>query len=244
MSTEFATFAQNMIDADSSAHRTKAFSKFLQSCGFDAFAQLSCPQAKFEIDPVKLVTTYPAKWVEHYFKEGFAAHDPVLSHATKAHLPFVWSQALGRTQLNRQQLRLMREATDIGLDDGFCLPISIGGERHSLISVSFSNRNSGYASSKLNELIAGAYHFLMHQQQNVAHLTDTRDEDKPPCLTSREYECIALAAHGKSAWEIGKILSITERTAVFHLENVRRKLGAQSRSHAIVMLIKAGRLLP
>jgi DNA-binding CsgD family transcriptional regulator len=56
-------------------------------------------------------------------------------------------------------------------------------------------------------------------------------------LTPRERECIQWTADGKTAWEIGRILSISERTAVFHLNNVIQKTGAANKSQAIVRAI-------
>jgi LuxR family transcriptional activator of bioluminescence operon len=56
-------------------------------------------------------------------------------------------------------------------------------------------------------------------------------------MTARERECLKWAVEGKTAWEIGEILSIAERTAVFHLNNVIQKLGATSKSQAIVRAV-------
>jgi len=46
-------------------------------------------------------------------------------------------------------------------------------------------------------------------------------------------------AQGKSSWDIGRILNISENTVKFHLKNAMRKLGTNSR---IAAAIKAMRL--
>ena len=56
-------------------------------------------------------------------------------------------------------------------------------------------------------------------------------------LTAREQECLKWAADGKTAWEIGQILSIAERTAVFHVNNVIQKMGAANKTQAIVRAV-------
>jgi DNA-binding CsgD family transcriptional regulator len=56
-------------------------------------------------------------------------------------------------------------------------------------------------------------------------------------LSPREFECLGWAAQGKSAWEIGRILGITRRTAAFHLENAKAKLGVHSICQAVARLI-------
>ncbi|WP_348632859.1 helix-turn-helix transcriptional regulator [Mesorhizobium sp. M4A.F.Ca.ET.020.02.1.1] len=58
-------------------------------------------------------------------------------------------------------------------------------------------------------------------------------------LTAREYECLQWAARGKTAWEIGCILGVTRRTAAFHLDNARRKLGITTRSQLVARVVNS-----
>jgi DNA-binding CsgD family transcriptional regulator len=52
-------------------------------------------------------------------------------------------------------------------------------------------------------------------------------------LSDRERQVLIQSAGGKTTLEIGQALQISERTAVFHLSNVRRKLGASNSRHAV-----------
>ena len=74
------------------------------------------------------------------------------------------------------------------------------------------------------------------------HASLWADEDPrpvpPALLTPREREVIAWASQGKSAWEIGEILNITQRTAEEHLATAARKLGAVNRTHAVALAIR------
>jgi DNA-binding CsgD family transcriptional regulator len=56
-------------------------------------------------------------------------------------------------------------------------------------------------------------------------------------LTVRETEVTTWIARGKTYAQIARQLSITEDTAKFHIENVRRKLNATNRTHAIVLAV-------
>jgi LuxR family quorum sensing-dependent transcriptional regulator len=58
-----------------------------------------------------------------------------------------------------------------------------------------------------------------------------------PQLTTRERDSLAFVADGKTDWEIGVILGISEGTARFHVDNARRKLGAVTRAHAVARLV-------
>lgn len=62
-------------------------------------------------------------------------------------------------------------------------------------------------------------------------------------LTERELTCLRWAAVGKTSWEMGAILGLTERTVNFHVQNACRKLGVHSRQAAITSALRAG-LLP
>jgi DNA-binding CsgD family transcriptional regulator len=52
-------------------------------------------------------------------------------------------------------------------------------------------------------------------------------------LSRREFESLEWAARGKSAWEIGLILNISRRTAAFHLDNAKAKLGVRTICQAV-----------
>jgi len=62
-------------------------------------------------------------------------------------------------------------------------------------------------------------------------------------LTDRELCCLQWAAVGKTSWEMGKILGLSERTVNFHIHNACRKLGVHGRQAAITVALQAG-LLP
>jgi DNA-binding CsgD family transcriptional regulator len=62
-------------------------------------------------------------------------------------------------------------------------------------------------------------------------------------LTPQELECLRWCKEGKTNWEIGEILSISEKTVEFHLTNLMRKLGASNRITAVIVGIKKG-LIP
>jgi DNA-binding CsgD family transcriptional regulator len=55
-------------------------------------------------------------------------------------------------------------------------------------------------------------------------------------LSPRELECLEWAAQGKSAWEIGRLLNISRRTAAFHLDNAKTKFGVRTICQAVAKL--------
>jgi two-component system nitrate/nitrite response regulator NarL len=59
-------------------------------------------------------------------------------------------------------------------------------------------------------------------------------------LTAREREVLALLAEGLSNKAIARRLGVAERTAKFHVESILGKLGAETRSEAIVIAARSG----
>jgi DNA-binding response OmpR family regulator len=65
---------------------------------------------------------------------------------------------------------------------------------------------------------------------------------KAIALNEREVEVLTWAARGKTSAEIAKILDLTKRTVDFHIDNARGKLGAATRTEA-VLKAATGRLI-
>jgi len=57
-------------------------------------------------------------------------------------------------------------------------------------------------------------------------------------LSVRETECLRLAAQGNTDAAIGRLLSISPRTARFHLENAKKKLGVTTRTQAVAEALR------
>jgi DNA-binding response OmpR family regulator len=57
---------------------------------------------------------------------------------------------------------------------------------------------------------------------------------KAVSLNDREVEVLTWVARGKTSAEIAKILGLTKRTIDFHIDNARSKLGAATRTEAVI----------
>jgi len=62
-------------------------------------------------------------------------------------------------------------------------------------------------------------------------------------LTARELDCLRWVALGKTSWETGTIMGLTERTVNFHMARVCDKLGVCRRQAAVAVALQTG-LLP
>ena len=82
-----------------------------------------------------------------------------------------------------------------------------------------------------------AFHF--HDAVRRAFIAD-QNIPLPIPLTEREVEILRWTAAGKTAWEIGGILKISERTVNFHIQNVMEKFGVHNKTHAAAKAMGMG----
>jgi LuxR family quorum-sensing transcriptional regulator LasR len=59
-------------------------------------------------------------------------------------------------------------------------------------------------------------------------------------LTARELDCLRLCAIGKTASEIGEALGISEWTAVYHLDRIKKRFGLSKRHQMVIRAMSLG----
>ncbi len=77
-------------------------------------------------------------------------------------------------------------------------------------------------------------------QQNTLRPADTQHITHYETLTERELEVLALLAQGMPNKEIAAHLTISERTAKFHVSSIMGKLGATNRTEAVSLAAQRG----
>lgn len=63
-------------------------------------------------------------------------------------------------------------------------------------------------------------------------------------LSKRELECLSWSAAGKTAWETGVIMKLSEWTVVYHIEKAKRKFGLTRKQEVIAQAISLGLIKP
>jgi DNA-binding NarL/FixJ family response regulator len=67
---------------------------------------------------------------------------------------------------------------------------------------------------------------------------------KRVALNDREVEALTWVARGKTSVEIAQILGLSKRTVDFHIDNARGKLGAATRTEAVIKAADGGLIEP
>ncbi len=214
------------------------FKRAISSHGYDyyAYGALTHSEQRSLSGPALLID-YPADWVEHYFNEQYLRVDPIMTRTPYMRRPYEWSEL---QNLDTEENKFMDEAKDANLIRGFCVPIH--GPFGEVFAVSVSSDTKDKCHTVLQDtlqILAVQFHSAYCRLNNLDPLK------KPPVrLTDRERECLLWSSRGKSSWDIGMILNLSEHTINFHISNAMVKLEAGSRILAIVKAIRMNLIFP
>lgn len=180
-------------------------------------------------------------WYDHYIERDHVRRDQLLRYGLINLEPTTWSRFAAEVEQSDGQKLVFSEAAECGLRDGFFLPIhQLDGSMYSvtmMVSDPFEDDERLFATLHMLALYYGlAVRKLCFGPDAVAR----RVEEAKPVLTDRQRECLQWVRAGKTDWEIGQILGISQRTVVEHLELARRKLGVATRTQAVIEAISRG----
>ncbi len=181
---------------------------------------------------------FPADWVDYYFDKNYEAIDPVLLYSPQLERPFVCDDLHEAFNADHTQRKILREASEAALKDGVGVPLH-GPLGDTCLMIFASSSGHSSPSATLPEL------GVLFRQFHSAYREIGRakiDRRLVADLSLRELECLRWIAVGKTSWEIGKILKISQNTVNYHVKNLLTKLEAKNRIAAVVEGYRRGLL--
>ena len=211
----------------------RAVGEYVKRLGFDSWVYAANPNGQ-NASPYVL-SAYPAAWLKRYIEKGYLGIDPVVAHCREHTTPLVWTADGPIGERNRRCPSFFHDAADFGLKAGISTPVHGLGCQWGLLSVA----GTGERPDRRTQLhqIAGVQLLATFTHEVGHRFATTPQAGAHVHLTARELECLRWAAEGKTGWEIGRLLGISERTVVFHVENAARKLGVFGRRQAVARAI-------
>lgn len=175
--------------------------------------------------------------------------DPALLAASQCYAPFLWSDIPRLIGLTPGQAGFLNGLGGAGIGAAVTVPV---------------HRPRGAGEAGSYSIFAGCCCFLMKTDAPLplaslaaAHYLGAMAFDaaealrnsiaiaEPPAgpqLTPRQHSCVALAAQGKSDWEIGQLLGISESTVHKHIEDAKRRFGVSTRIQLVVRSLADAKL--
>ncbi|MFM8900272.1 MAG: LuxR family transcriptional regulator [Burkholderiales bacterium] len=216
--------------------------RFAQHMGFRTVsASTAIERAAGEFDFVTIDNT-PENFRERFEAADRRVKDPVMQHCKISGRPIIWDQS---TYVQVGLGEHWEEQASFGYREGIAMALHLAGGHHFFLGVD-SDGPLTRDNERLTRVVADLQLFTVYAQEAASRVIEIprRESPEPPLrpLTAREVDALRWTFEGKTAWEVGKILGITERTAVFHVNNAMHKLGCISKHQAAIRADRLGLL--
>jgi DNA-binding CsgD family transcriptional regulator len=209
------------------ARRDELWAQFKAIAAQHGFSFLTVVKAP-EGERVSLVYTNAPADVLAAFEGGPYNGDdhPMLSRALGQIEPFSRDEASTTGLTDEQNEMLAYVGKTLGITNGWTFPITKDGVREGIVMMAGEEPD-------MSPVLRSMLHLLAHLAFQKSETLDDSGKGESRTLTSRELECLRWVAVGKTDSEIAVILSIKPRTARFHIENAKRKMGVATRVQAV-----------
>ena len=224
---EAVKVADSIRHARNATEVWRALKSFAEPLGLTHLSAVSAIDAGAEkLKPYILYADAPASFIDAFDERSMLRHHPLIQHALVSNEPFTTRQIQARDLTPEQTKTLEFIGTQLYLTAGFIVPVRRNGTLLGIVSY-------GGVACRLGPIERSILHLMAHTA--LVHAIELKDvKDVPPTdLSPRELQCLQWASRGKTDSEIGVILGISARTARFHIENAKRKLGAATRVQAV-----------
>jgi DNA-binding CsgD family transcriptional regulator len=229
----------------------KKFERTFAGLGFNSFTYVGFkaeqalePRSKRDPADAIFLSNVSSSWIDHYLEEEFQDDDPLINDCFSNRLPLVWNEKFRANARSQRESRVLADALDFGIRRGMTIPLHGPGGELGIMSL-YSDLSDKAFAGAIDDFQYDVHLISLHFHDAVQRaLAKVEAVPKPIPLTEREVEILQWTAIGKTAWEIGSILKISERTVNFHLQNAMTKFGVHNKTHAAAKAMSAGLLSP
>jgi DNA-binding CsgD family transcriptional regulator len=211
--------------------------RFAHSLGFETVSAMTVVDRGLGDSEFITVDNTPAPFADTFNDPIFASRDPVMQHCRRHSRPIIWSQD---TYVAEGSAELWEHQAAFGYVSGIAMAMHLPEGRHFMLGV---DRDQPLPDDPvaLQRTVADLQLFaVMAQDVAMRILVPEPLRPERPALTPRELEALRWTMDGKTAWETGAILGISERTAVLHISNAMRKLNCGNKHQAVLKALRLG----
>jgi DNA-binding CsgD family transcriptional regulator len=183
------------------------------------------------------VDNTPRAYLDLFKDHGNMRRDPVMQHCRRYSMPIIWDQD---TYSREGQGEKWEEQARFGYRHGIAMALHLPEGRHFVLGVD-RDQPLPPDPAEVTRLVADLQLFAVHAQDAAQRiLTPAIAAPGAPSLTPRELEALRWTMEGKTAWEVGNVLGISERTAALHVNNATHKLGCVNKHQAVLKALRLG----
>ncbi len=209
-----------------------AYMAAAQRAGFGYGLACVTPPNRALADRV-VAMSMPEGWLAHYSAQDYGPHNPLIERTRNAMRAYEWAATDWDATLTPIQRHWRSDTIEAGMEHGICVPNLAGGEGKAIY---LGGPSDDVHPNDLTTLYLAGQEALLRMRE----LRLDREAKHLPALSAREAECLKWVAAGKSDWEIGAILSLSEKTVNIYIERAKHKLCVPTRAQAVVVALRGG----
>ena len=168
-------------------------------------------------------------WEPHYLATGLQDYDPIIKATKTASEPFFWSDALAGRVLTPLEKRVMDEAREFGLSEGFVTPTFNADGSINAVLLAGEHIDARDPDLRAASHLISLYFGAMGRKLQREAMGRVRVR-----LTRRQLECLRWVRAGKSATDIGDILGLSPHTVNEYVASACARLGVRTRLQAVI----------
>lgn len=211
--------------------------RFTQRLGFETVSAVTMIDRGLGRSDMITVDNTPPAYAATYNDPASCKRDPVFKHCTRQTVPIIWDQ---NTYVVHGAGDVWEQQASFGYRTGIAMALHLPEGKHFLLGVD-RDRPLPQDQDELQRVVADLQLFAVHAQDAAMRLlVPPAQQPERPGLTPRELEVLRWTMDGKTAWEVGAVLGISERTAVLHVTNAMHKLGCVSKHQAVLKALRLG----
>ncbi len=227
----------SVLEARDQAQFRSVVIRFAQQLGFDRVAAMVAVDRPGIAPEFTSVHNAPMAFEKIIQDAELSRRDPVLRHCKRNTMPIIWTQ---KTYLEGGVIDLWDAQAQFGYRNGIAMALHLPEGRHFTIGVE-RDLDLPMDHGELTRMVADLQLFAVHAQDTAMRILISREhQPERPSITPRELEVLRWTMDGKTAREVGDRMSITERTAIQHLQNAMRKLDCNSKHQAVLKALRLG----
>ncbi|SQI40232.1 Transcriptional activator protein lasR [Leminorella richardii] len=175
-----------------------------------------------------VINNYPDDWNLKYQLNNYFEIDPTVHHGLRSTQAFIWEESI-----HQESSFFWEEAKSFGINYGMSQAQKDAQGRIGMLSFASANNNLDDKS-----LIVHAPSLIWLSQIAHARLSEylipQEGTEADFQLTKREKDILRWTAEGKTSNEIAIVMSISDRTVNFHINNIIKKLSVSNKTAAAV----------
>jgi len=223
-------FIENLERCSRPAAILDTMRRALQDFGIDHFCLNGFTNPGQRFDEVVLASRVPPGWMELYIQENYVEHDHSQRHARRTVRPYEWKDAPYDCDREPKVREFIQRASDFKIYNGLVVPIPSPFGCVGQVFMGGHNPRLPMRDKPTLHLMA------LYAFDRVEQLAGRRT--RISTLTTREKEILTWAAMGKTAWEVGEILHISQRTVDAHLQAAAQKLRTLNKTQTVAVALR------